>query len=137
MDKSIYVLIFLMVLSITLDLNNKATIKCIGKNKRILPLLIIHHILSIFTYFGWILNDKNFLQIYLFVPPLVAMHWLMNSNCILSEMTNDVCEWRKTKYLNDLVQQMNLKRKSFMDIVKYHYIILIGGYCIALYKYFS
>jgi hypothetical protein len=27
-------------------------------------------------------------------------------------LTNDTCEWRKTKYLNDLVQQMKLKRKS-------------------------
>ena len=137
MDKNIYVLIFLIVLSITLDLNDKHTKKCMKINHHILPLLILHHILSIFFYFGWILNDKKFLQIYLLVPPLIGLHWLTNGNCILSEMTNDVCEWEKTTFINDLVKQMHMKRKSFMSVIKYYYILLIVGYCIALYKYFS
>ena len=133
---SVYVLIFLMVLSIVLDLNNQTTKKCVMKNKRILPLLIFHHILSIFLYFGWILNDKRILQVYLFIPPVIAMHWLINENCILTEYTNETCKWKKNKYLNDLIEQINFKRKTFLDIIKYHYILLILGYCIALYKVF-
>jgi hypothetical protein len=134
--KSIYVLIFLMILSIVLDLNNNTTKKCVDKNKRIFPLLIFHHILSVFVYFGWILNDKRILQIYLFVPPLIAMHWLMNENCILTEYTNETCNWKKTKYLNDLIEQIKFKKEAFLDTIKYHYILIFLGYCIALYKVF-
>jgi hypothetical protein len=125
-----------MTLSIVLDLNNKTTKKCVNKNSRILPLLIFHHILSVFVYFGWILNDKRILQVYLFIPPIIAMHWLMNENCIITEYTNETCNWKKTKYLNDLIEQMHFKKEAFLDTIKYHYILIILGYCIALYKVF-
>jgi hypothetical protein len=127
----------LVISSIYIDLANEKTKQCIRRNRKVLPSLILHHILSIFAYFGWMLTNKTIKQIYLFTPPLLYLHWKTYGFCYWTVLTNKQCDWPKGKSLNDLLQYFGLKDNSFFGIVPYYLIVIFVGYLIGLYKYFN
>lgn len=46
----------------------------------------IHDILIIIVLIGWLILPKKYLFYYLFISPIIFIHWKMNNNkCILSE----------------------------------------------------
>lgn len=132
-----FIFSLLVISSIYIDLTNEKTKQCIKTNRKVLPSLILHHIFSIFAYFGWMLSNKTIQKIYLFTPPLLYLHWKTYGHCYWTVLTNRQCGWDKGKNLNDLLQYLGLKDNSFFNIVPYYLIVIFVGYLIGLYKYFS
>lgn len=125
----------LVFFSIIIDLRNPQTKTCIKNNPKVLPSLILHHLFSIFAYFGWMISNKTILQIYLLVPPLLYIHWKTYGYCYWTVLTNRQCGWDKGKNLNDLLEYFNLKDTSFLDTIPYYLLIIFTGYLIGIFRF--
>ncbi len=69
--------------------------------------LYLHHILSGYIYFGWLLNP---LYHGIFLVTML-IHWKLNNNmCIITQLTNKICypNIQEYKYFNDFINQLQL-----------------------------
>jgi hypothetical protein len=108
-DKIIIVSVLFLV-QFGLDL---LTNKCVQKNfdLKLVSILFIHHLISTFSNFGWIFNDKKILTLYLLFPLGTLVHWLTNKNkCILTDSFNKICGYRHYEYFHDLFYFLNIKK---------------------------
>ncbi len=139
MDYSTITFILLIIISICLDLKSKKTNQCYvsleyNDKIKLLNLLIIHHIVNIFANFGWLLNNKYILYLYIISPFFMLTYWSMNNNkCDLTLWANKICGWTGDKYFNDIFNIIGLKEIESWHKV-YHKIFLALGVCIAIYK---
>jgi len=96
--------------------------------------LFIHHCLSIFLHFGWLSSDPLILKLYLMVPLITMVHWLLNRNrCMATEQYNIECNLPKDEPFNDIINLVGLKRYSWWNNVG-HYVYLILAFMIAVFK---
>lgn len=104
-------MLVLKVLIISKDEYNN----CKTKSGKIVYL--IHHITSLYLYLGWIIFDN---RIHLLVCIIVFLHWIVSEKCILTVITNKLCDYSQNNKFDDLLYYTNL--------VKYnkhiHYIVL-------------
>jgi len=116
----------------------KDTVSCIINKKgldrfRIVLLIILHHFLSTFLTFGWIMNNKTVIKVYLFTLFIVIGSWQINNGlCYFTALQNDMCGCNRKKPFNHLLQLMKIKENQSNK--KYYYGILIIGIIVSLYK---
>jgi hypothetical protein len=116
----------------------KDTISCIINKKgldrfRILLLIILHHFLSTFLTFGWIINNKTIIKVYLATLFIVIGSWQINNGlCYFTALQNDMCGCNRKKPFNHLLQLMKIKENQSNK--KYYYGILTVGILVSLYK---
>ena len=92
--------------------------------------ILIHHIIVVFSQFGWLSNDKRVLSIYLCAPLLIMFHWKTNSNkCLMTEYVNKQCELPEGTYFNNIWVLMGVKNTH-----NYYYSYLTTVWIIALIK---
>ena len=102
-------------------------------DKSVYPLLLTHHIINVFSQFGFLCNDKYLLIAYIFAPIIVIGHWLTNNNkCVLTEMVNDKCGIDSGTNFRDMWFLMGIKKLKYYD--QLHYSYLIVGWIIAVIK---
>lgn len=127
----------LILLSIVLDITHKKTRKCMSTSRqtsKLLFILVLHHILNIFANFGWMLNDKRLLMLYIISPIFMLIYWKLNNNkCDLTVYANKICGWSEDTYFNDFFQLLHFKTYDSWNNI-YHKIFLGIGVCIAIYK---
>ena len=100
-------------------------------NKKVYPVLLLHHILNIFAQFGFLCTDKTLLTLYVFAPILTMLHWKTNNNkCFLTQYVNDACGY--DMYFRDLWFLLGIK--TLENYSQIHYAYLIAGWIIAVMK---
>ena len=142
-NNSTKLFIGLIILAILLDILHKQTITCIKNQTSIIKkikvylILVVHHIINIFANFGWLLNDKRLLMLYIISPIFMLIYWKLNNNkCDLTLIANDMCGWSEDTYFNDFFNILHFKRYESWNNI-YHKLFLLFGVCVALYKLFK
>jgi hypothetical protein len=117
-----YYLIFLFILAYFLDLyTTKCTI-----NKQVLWNLTKHHLFNTFLTFGFIINNKTLLKIYIIVVIGTLIHWYTNEDkCYLTQELNKLCGYPEDEKFHDLFYFLGLKESKQFDILHYIYFIII------------
>lgn len=93
-------------------------------------LLYLHQFVSLFVTFGFLVEDRTLLLIYLLSPILVITHWKTNNNkCYLTELANHICDDDDNLEFFDIMSLIGLKKD------KYYYILFGVGWTIGLLKY--
>jgi hypothetical protein len=140
LDTSTYLFFVLFLIETIWDLFfRKDTIQCIttlttgSRQLKIVVLIIIHHLLSTFLTFGWIMNSKIIIIAYLCSIFVVFGSWqLYNGLCYLTVMQNDMCGCNKKKPFNHLLQLMKIDETQRNK--KYYYGIIILGVIVSFFK---
>ena len=106
--------------------------KCI-KNPEFHAKLLLHHIIVIFIFFGWMINNKYTLIIYLFIPVILITHWKTNNNrCAMTETVNSMCDLDKDEYIRDFIYLIGLKKSKYYD--PFYKTFLLFTFIYVLYK---
>ena len=133
LQKDFYIFICLVIFSYVMDIatSNGIYKKCIHS-----PIfhidLFFHHLINIFSQFGWLSSNIYVLYVYLTVPIVVLIHWKTNQNrCVLTERTNKMCDI-PDGYFRDWMELVGIKKQTWYDT--FHMSFLITGWCIALWK---
>ncbi len=142
MDDTLFIFLILLIFSLvifSIDILSPKNIICFksaNKNKKykIFILLLSHHILQVFTHFGWIFNNKKILVFYIILPFLTLYHWKTNNNtCTLTENFNKLCNKPKGTLFNDIFKLLGMKKYNLWNNYL-HYAYLFFVIFIALYK---
>lgn len=106
--------------------------KCIN-NPEFHAKLLLHHIIVIFIFFGWLSNNKYMLIIHLFLPLILMMHWNTNNNrCAMTETVNNMCGLDKDEYIRDFIYLIGLKKSKYYD--PFYKIFLLFTFIYVMYK---
>lgn len=109
--------------------------KCI-KKPEFHAKLLLHHIIVILIFFGWLSNNKYILSIYLFVPIILITHWKTNNNrCAMTETVNDMCGLDKDEYIRDFIYLIGLKKSKYYD--PFYKTFLLFTFTYVLYKLYK
>tara|TARA_Y100000590_G_scaffold365515_1_gene424417 strand:- start:129 stop:674 length:546 start_codon:yes stop_codon:yes gene_type:complete len=109
-------------------------IKSILKKFEIIIIQYIHHWIQMFVILGWLFNNKSLLKIYLLSISFSLLHWIINdSNCILTEKFNNICNYPKNISFNDLYKILGLKNNKIWNSFGY-YIYQFVIIMIVIYK---
>lgn len=131
----ISIIITLGIISYLLDLlsaSNGYYDKCISKSEFHVKLLL-HHVLVMFVYFGWLSDNTYILSFYLLFPIILLIHWRMNDNrCIMTETVNTMCGLDKDEYIRDIAYLCGLKQSKYYDPV--YKVFLLFTFSFTLYR---
>lgn len=139
-DANTYIFFVLFFIETIWDLFfRKDTVSCITtltkgvRRIKVIILIILHHLLSTFLTFGWIMNSKIIIILYLCSIFIVFGSWkLYNGLCYLTVMQNDMCGCNKKKPFNHLLQLMKIDENQSNK--KYYYGIIIIGIIVSFLK---
>jgi hypothetical protein len=103
-------------------------------NTEVYPVLLLHHVLNIFAQFGFLVQDKKLLLLYLFAPILTILHWYTNGNkCFLTQYVNEKCNLHMR--FRDIWYFLGVKNFSYYS--EAHYLYLFICWIIALVRYLN
>jgi hypothetical protein len=135
MYKELFIFILLGTVSYILDIITAPKdyyTACIHKTSVHLEIWL-HHILNMFSQFGWLCQSKTLLYVYLIAPIIVLIHWRTNNNqCFLTERINSTCNLQDNEMFRDWWSLLGLKKYSWYDSTHKFYLII--GWCIAVYR---
>ena len=98
--------------------------------------LLLHHIIVIFIFFGWLSNDQYILFIYAFVPFILITHWNTNQNrCAMTETVNKMCDLGQDEYIRDFVYMIGLKKSKYYDTIYRSF--LFFSFSVVIYKLYK
>jgi hypothetical protein len=126
--------IFFFIIDTLIDILNPLTLECIKNNASVLLLLIFHHFISCFILLGWIFYSKSVLLLHILTVIFTSIYWFYNKNlCDLTVHVNNKCGWNKNQPFNDILHHIGIKKVRGWNEF-WHYIIIIIGSIISLYK---
>lgn len=131
---NIYELFLIAIISFVLDIKtNDCIIQERYTSNKIYLNLLIHHCLHIFANFGWLLNNKKLLYLYVFSPIVCFIHWGTNNNkCTVTQQANKICGINDDEPFHDIYYLLGLKKFKYFNFI--HIIYLIICLCIAANK---
>lgn len=118
------IFIILVFISFFNDLRLEKTKQCVSMNKKVLFILLFHHIISIYGLFGWMLSSLNLVRLYVIAIPILILYWFIVKDCQLSIYTNQVCKWENDYKFYHIL-------KPFGASSNILYILAIVGFIIA------
>ena len=95
--------------------------ECIKSRKTVFPVLWLHSIIWLFSYFGWLFDSPVFLVIYMLTGVVIRILWHVFDGCILTHYVNKACG---IDILYDPLNGYTVFRNTF----------LIYGYVTAIWK---
>ena len=123
---------FLVILSLIITLIDMC-IKfwsCLTKKPAIVIVVYLHTIIILFTYLGWIFNNKYILVFYLLFLAGIMIQWALNDwRCFVTNIENNVCEFENYQYSDYFYRIFD---KSLAPIMAYMVRILV--IIIVIYK---
>ena len=94
-QKEIKILLILSLISFIMDVSSGAEAyykKCL-KNPKFYSVLFVHHIISTFSYLGWMSSNVYVLIYYIISNIMIFVHWNCYYNkCAISEYIRKECE---------------------------------------------
>jgi len=131
----VIIFILLGILSYLIDIYSSPLAyysKCIN-NLQFRLKLLLHHIIVMFIFFGWLSNNKYILILYSLIPPILLIHWKLNNNrCIMTQTVNNMCNLDKDEYIRDFLYLIGLKKTSYYDPLYKGF--LVFSFFFVLYK---
>ena len=79
---------------------------------------IFHHIFSVYLYYGWFIFKYNKLHLILSIGVLLS--WFLFKKCILTSLTNYLCDFEKSSKFDDILYYLKLTQHN--ELI--HYIII-------------
>jgi hypothetical protein len=93
--QEIKILLLLSLISFIADVSSGAEAyykKCL-KNPKFYSILFVHHIISTFSYIGWLSSNVYVLIYYIISNIMIYVHWNCNYNkCAISEYIRKECD---------------------------------------------
>ncbi len=132
MQLNIILFILLIFLDTIFDLCSKKTSVCVEKENRAFAIIVFHHIFCIFLYFGWLLDNKYVLLIYLASIFATVSLWIILGPCKITEKTNEICDWDDHEKFNDIMNYFNDKMQP--SPIKIHLPVMLIGAFIGIWK---
>ena len=140
LNTSTYLFFVLFLIETIWDLFfRKDTTDCIStrttglRRLKVVVLIIVHHLLSTFLTFGWIMNSKIIIVAYLCSIFIVFGSWqITNGLCWMTVLQNNMCGCNKKKPFNHLLQLMKIDENQSNK--KYYYGIIIIGIIVSFFK---
>lgn len=118
-----YIIIVLSIINIII--NKKVLDDCSTFSGKML--YITHFVFSLYLYLGWIFFENK--KLHLLISVLVLIHWIINKKCIVTTITNELCDYDVSDKFQDFLYHLNLEKYN-----KYiHYIIIIMIIIIDIY----
>ena len=94
-------------------------------------LYLLHHILSLYLYLGWLIFDN---RIHLLGCIIVIINWIFYKKCILTIITNKLCGYEQNNKFEDLLYYTNLhKYINHIHIIVISVIIVINIFLINMF----
>lgn len=114
--KAIILFILFIILSI-IDILTKYR-NCVACTPSIIPEIILHRLINVFMYFGWIFDNKVVLIFYVIVLLLLITHWISNNwKCILTKYENTVCGFADDERYDYIYRVFDEKTASILTII--------------------
>ena len=140
LDTNTYIFFVLFLIETIWDLFfRKDTVQCIStittgvRRLKVVILIILHHLLSTFLTFGWIMNNKTIIILYLVSLMGVIASWQITDGlCWITVLQNNMCGYNKKKPFNHLLQLMKIDENQSNK--KYYYGIIIIGIVVSFFK---
>jgi hypothetical protein len=149
--KLIWLILILTCIVFILNVyKNTKTINCFTNqsfiNKIIILLItLIHIVVVLFLFCGWLFFNKKILLVYLVFQLCLMLHWITNEwKCKLSQIVNNICKFEDSLIFYDnsmlIVDFVNFLGISKLNKYKYcsnYYLFIyfyITAFCIAFYK---
>ena len=118
-EQNYYIVLFLVVFTVQFYLDYRQLSKEKCDNPLYTIVLLIHHYLSGFLYFGPLFF--NFPEIHLLISVIVVMHWQCNNNeCEITNINNELCQLGDEYEFKDFIYWTSIEDR-FPHI---HYYIL-------------
>lgn len=98
---------------IGIDFRHPHTVSCVKhKGIHVILILIIHHLVSSFLLWGWILPNRKWLLLFVVANALVLMEWFTHRRSYLTSQLNNACGWKPETPFRDLLWWLGLKNKE-------------------------
>lgn len=127
-------LIFIVLFAISFvgDITHKYTHnKCVLTTK-VVALLFIHHIINNFLNFGWLFSNRKLLVLYILTVIGVYIQFALNDHkCVLTQLENKLCNYRKYELFNDIFKMLGIKKGAGIYFI---HGLRLTGVLIAIYK---
>ena len=131
---STYLFFIILIISTVADIIDKKTYSCLKETTfDVFFVIVLHHILNIFANFGFLLNNKILLYIYISIPVFISLYWFYFGYCHLSVYVNKECGWKSDLLFNDIFTKISLKSYDIWNNCL-HYVFLFFGVIIGIYK---
>lgn len=124
---TILLFIFLGFLSFMLDIKT-ASKDLYSLCEEHFPVLLIHHIIWVFTNGGWLSYNIYVLYLYVFsVITHMVLWFIFKNECVLTKYMNDKCKTdsKLRTFFLFIKQKLNLSTNRYLDILIYS---LLTGY---------
>ena len=90
--KQLSIFIILGSIAYILDISTSGNLYTHCKSLYVQPLLLVHHIIYIFSLFGWLSNNIYILLLYILTIVSLFSHWKINNNiCTWTEVIKKDC----------------------------------------------
>ncbi len=114
-NKIFYILfILIFIIDLFVGFTSKRTIECLRKadsvkKTKIFSSLILHHIVSVFAHYGWMLPNKPLLILFIFSCLFAISNWKYTGGyCQITKYTNELCG-DDEPYFHDILWKIGVK----------------------------
>ena len=115
MNQNIIIFVILSIIQYSIDIYKHPCNTNIGN-----IYLLIHHFVSIYLYFGWLLFNPLY---HLVACVIVLLHWVINNRCELTFMTNKKCGYKEDKLFYDF-QQIIIQKEPTLAHRNIHWYLI-------------
>ena len=96
--------------------------------------LLTHHFFNTFLNFGWIIDNFYINIIHIIACIGVIIYWANNNyKCDYTIYVNDLCNWHKDKYFNDIFEIIGAKKYTIWHTI-IHPLILLSIVAFSIYR---
>ena len=128
------ILAIITAVALVIDINIRCK-TCLQDNNKlcdIITVIIVHRIIYIFMYFGWIFSNKIVLNIYLIFLLCIILHCSSNDwKCYLSQVENSICNFHENNRYDYIFKIFDTKTAVTLTIF-----FLIFVFSILYWKFF-
>jgi hypothetical protein len=114
--KAVILFILFIILSL-IDILTRYR-NCVSYTPSIIPEILLHRLLNVFMYFGWIFDNKVVLIFYVISLLLLIIHWISNNwKCVLTKYENAVCGFDEDERYDYLYRAFDEKTASILTVI--------------------
>ncbi len=111
----LFIIVFGSVLHL-IELEHNAPLRACDRGPTLHLLLWVHHLISAFIFFGWMLQSSSALRFYILFLFAILAHWAVNGNaCALTQIVKKECADDSIKFhsLSYYIVPSNMPKLGF------------------------
>lgn len=134
----IIVMTLVFLANLAIDFSTHHTQKCISDPCRAqyaLPLLLLHHLVTVFLLFGWLIPDRRWLSLVILGIVVMIGHWAFIGQCHITTVTNQVCNEQPRLSFRDVFWWSGVKEMYLYKRVSVFVVIALTSLVLAIVHY--